>query len=225
LNVPPQIGAGLAAHSTASDLDAFDSTNSETESVLKGVGCSGGEWLFFFFFFFFFISLFFRVRHCNCVCRSRLVRSSQTAGKERRICSCPLFSSSFFLLQVKGGVLVTSYTDPSWSPLFSLCSAVILVDGGVLSHAAVVAREMKERKQEGKERNFSHLKHADSLCCWHQERSFIARENAHSERKQRNRCRFIRQKMKNFKKRKEVFFFFFFCVVSFALVVPHVGRR
>ncbi len=38
---------------------------------------------------------------------------------------------------------MTSYTDPSWSPLFSLCSAVILVDGGVLSHAAVVAREMK----------------------------------------------------------------------------------
>jgi phosphohistidine swiveling domain-containing protein len=43
----------------------------------------------------------------------------------------------------KGGILVTTYTDPSWSPLFSLCSAVILVDGGVLSHAAVVAREMK----------------------------------------------------------------------------------
>jgi phosphohistidine swiveling domain-containing protein len=43
----------------------------------------------------------------------------------------------------KGGVLVTSYTDPSWSPLFSLCCAVVLVDGGVLSHAAVVAREMK----------------------------------------------------------------------------------
>ncbi len=43
----------------------------------------------------------------------------------------------------KGNVIVTSYTDPSWSPLFSLCSAVVLVDGGVLSHAAVVAREMK----------------------------------------------------------------------------------
>ena len=43
----------------------------------------------------------------------------------------------------KGDVLVTKYTDPSWCPLFSLASAVVLVDGGVLSHAAVVAREMK----------------------------------------------------------------------------------
>lgn len=42
----------------------------------------------------------------------------------------------------KGDILVTKYTDPSWCPLFSLASAVVLVDGGVLSHAAVVAREM-----------------------------------------------------------------------------------
>lgn len=43
----------------------------------------------------------------------------------------------------KGDVLVTRYTDPSWTPLFSLACAVVLVDGGILSHAAVVARELK----------------------------------------------------------------------------------
>jgi phosphoenolpyruvate synthase/pyruvate phosphate dikinase len=44
--------------------------------------------------------------------------------------------------QVKpGDILVTRYTNPSWTPLFSLVVAVILEDGGMLSHAAVVARE------------------------------------------------------------------------------------
>ncbi|MDP2437124.1 MAG: PEP/pyruvate-binding domain-containing protein [archaeon] len=42
----------------------------------------------------------------------------------------------------KGEILVTRYTDPSWTPLFSLISAVIIEDGGALSHAAVVAREL-----------------------------------------------------------------------------------
>ena len=37
--------------------------------------------------------------------------------------------------------MVTRYTDPSWTPLFSLISAVVLEEGGILSHAAVVARE------------------------------------------------------------------------------------
>jgi len=44
--------------------------------------------------------------------------------------------------QVKAGdILVTRYTNPSWTPLFSLVVAVVLEDGGMLSHAAVVARE------------------------------------------------------------------------------------
>jgi len=39
-------------------------------------------------------------------------------------------------------ILVTRYTDPSWTPIFSQVVAVVLQDGGVLSHAGVVAREM-----------------------------------------------------------------------------------
>ncbi|MBI5515308.1 MAG: phosphoenolpyruvate synthase [Deltaproteobacteria bacterium] len=40
-----------------------------------------------------------------------------------------------------GDVLVCPYTDPTWTPLFSLASAVVSDTGGPLSHAAIVARE------------------------------------------------------------------------------------
>lgn len=33
------------------------------------------------------------------------------------------------------------YTDPEWTPLFTLAAAVISDTGGTLSHAAIVARE------------------------------------------------------------------------------------
>ncbi|MCR5687964.1 MAG: phosphoenolpyruvate synthase [Lachnospiraceae bacterium] len=42
-----------------------------------------------------------------------------------------------------GEVLVCPYTDPEWTPLFTLASAVVVDTGGTLSHAAIVAREYK----------------------------------------------------------------------------------
>lgn len=41
----------------------------------------------------------------------------------------------------KGKILVCRYTDPEWTPLFTLAAAVVSDTGGVLSHAAIVARE------------------------------------------------------------------------------------
>ncbi|MCR5033265.1 MAG: phosphoenolpyruvate synthase [Lachnospiraceae bacterium] len=41
----------------------------------------------------------------------------------------------------KGDVLVCNLTDPEWTPLFSLASAVVADTGAALSHAAIVARE------------------------------------------------------------------------------------
>lgn len=41
----------------------------------------------------------------------------------------------------EGDVLVCTYTDPEWTPLFCLASAVVVDTGGTLSHAAIVARE------------------------------------------------------------------------------------
>lgn len=40
-----------------------------------------------------------------------------------------------------GEILVCPFTDPSWTPLFSLAAGVVAEAGGPLSHAAIVARE------------------------------------------------------------------------------------
>jgi pyruvate,water dikinase len=40
-----------------------------------------------------------------------------------------------------GDVLVAPTADPGWTPLFGRLSGLVLETGGLLSHAAVVARE------------------------------------------------------------------------------------
>lgn len=42
---------------------------------------------------------------------------------------------------VPGEVLVAPYTNPSWTPLFAIASAVVVDTGSIASHAAIVARE------------------------------------------------------------------------------------
>jgi rifampicin phosphotransferase len=42
---------------------------------------------------------------------------------------------------VAGGVLVAHATDPGWTPLFARASGIVVELGGLLSHAATVARE------------------------------------------------------------------------------------
>ncbi len=41
----------------------------------------------------------------------------------------------------EGDILVCPYTDPEWTPLFTLAAGVVVDTGGTLSHAAIVARE------------------------------------------------------------------------------------
>jgi phosphohistidine swiveling domain-containing protein len=41
-----------------------------------------------------------------------------------------------------GEILVTHHTDPGWTPLFTIASGVIIEVGGVICHAAMVAREL-----------------------------------------------------------------------------------
>jgi rifampicin phosphotransferase len=41
-----------------------------------------------------------------------------------------------------GEVLVARSTDASWSPLFTVAGAIVVEEGGPLSHAAIVAREL-----------------------------------------------------------------------------------
>ncbi|MHA7984486.1 PEP/pyruvate-binding domain-containing protein [Rathayibacter sp. CAU 1779] len=49
--------------------------------------------------------------------------------------------SEFSNLQV-GEILVCPFTNPTWTPLFSLAAAVVVDSGGAASHAAIVAREV-----------------------------------------------------------------------------------
>ena len=63
--------------------------------------------------------------------------SSGIAVGPARIIRSP---SEFYKMQ-KGDVLVCELTDPEWTPLFKLASAVVADTGAALSHAAIVARE------------------------------------------------------------------------------------
>ncbi|HWO66406.1 MAG TPA: PEP-utilizing enzyme, partial [Umezawaea sp.] len=40
-----------------------------------------------------------------------------------------------------GDILVTAYTDPSWSPLFVAITGLVTEVGGLMTHGAVIARE------------------------------------------------------------------------------------
>jgi pyruvate,water dikinase len=40
-----------------------------------------------------------------------------------------------------GDILVTAYTDPSWSPLFVAVAGLVTEVGGLMTHGAVIARE------------------------------------------------------------------------------------
>jgi pyruvate,water dikinase len=42
----------------------------------------------------------------------------------------------------KGGILVSRHTDPGWIAVFSNASAMVVERGSLLSHSAIVAREM-----------------------------------------------------------------------------------
>jgi phosphohistidine swiveling domain-containing protein len=45
-------------------------------------------------------------------------------------------------LKLNGEILVTPRTDPGWVPLYPSCSALLVERGSLLSHSAIVAREM-----------------------------------------------------------------------------------
>ena len=40
-----------------------------------------------------------------------------------------------------GDILVTTFTDPSWTPLFVSAAGLVTEVGGLMTHGAVIARE------------------------------------------------------------------------------------
>ena len=55
--------------------------------------------------------------------------------------ACIVRSSEDFGRLAPGGVLVIPFSDIAWTPLILAASAVVAEAGGMLSHAAIVARE------------------------------------------------------------------------------------
>lgn len=43
---------------------------------------------------------------------------------------------------VEGVILVTESTDPRWTPVITKCKGIVTNTGGMLCHAAIVAREL-----------------------------------------------------------------------------------
>jgi pyruvate,water dikinase len=64
--------------------------------------------------------------------------SGRTVGRVRIVGGVEEFGS----LQ-PGEVLVAPFTNPTWTPLFQIASAVVVDAGGMASHAAIVAREQR----------------------------------------------------------------------------------
>ena len=42
-----------------------------------------------------------------------------------------------------GEILLVDYTDPEWVPIMLKCRAIVSAEGGILSHTAIIARELK----------------------------------------------------------------------------------
>lgn len=55
---------------------------------------------------------------------------------------CIVLNEKDFIKFKKGNILVTSITNPIFTPLIGMASAVVTDLGGSLSHAAIVSREM-----------------------------------------------------------------------------------
>ena len=55
--------------------------------------------------------------------------------------ACVLFGPDEFSRMRPGDVLVAVTTNPAWTPLFAMASAVVTDIGGLLSHSSIVARE------------------------------------------------------------------------------------
>ncbi|MBV9349563.1 MAG: hypothetical protein JO026_02330, partial [Patescibacteria group bacterium] len=62
-----------------------------------------------------------------------------------------------------GDILVTSMTNPDFLPLIKRAGAIVTEAGGVLSHAAIVSRELKKPCILNVKGALSHLKNGDNV--------------------------------------------------------------
>jgi len=81
--------------------------------------------------------------------------SGKMTGKIR------IFRDFFIPSQIDFDILVTSHTDPGWTPLIALSKGLIIEHGGILSHASIVARELGIPTVIGVENAMNLLKDGD----------------------------------------------------------------
>ncbi|HET9555135.1 MAG TPA: PEP/pyruvate-binding domain-containing protein [Anaeromyxobacteraceae bacterium] len=74
--------------------------------------------------------------HSETLLRGTAVSPGEVEGR-----ACVLRAPHDEAKMARGGILVAPATDPGWTPLFARAAGVVVEIGGVMSHAATVARE------------------------------------------------------------------------------------
>lgn len=59
--------------------------------------------------------------------------------------------------------MVCPYTDPAWTPLFTVAAGVVTETGGALSHAAIIAREYGIPAVLGIDGATTHIENGDRI--------------------------------------------------------------
>lgn len=67
------------------------------------------------------------------------------------------------LLDTKGKILVTKMTDPGWVFLIAPAKAIVSEKGSLLSHTAIISRELKKPAVVGIEHITEYLKTGDRI--------------------------------------------------------------
>ncbi|WP_068426148.1 MULTISPECIES: PEP/pyruvate-binding domain-containing protein [Micrococcales] len=62
-----------------------------------------------------------------------------------------------------GDIVVCPYTDPAWTPLFTVAAGVVTETGGALSHAAIIAREYGIPAVLGIDGATTHIENGDRI--------------------------------------------------------------
>ena len=76
------------------------------------------------------------------VAKGRVILRGAAASPGRAVGRARLITSDRDFARIReGDILVCQATSPAWTPLFAKASAVVTDVGGILSHAAIVARE------------------------------------------------------------------------------------
>ena len=87
--------------------------------------------------------------------------SGQPASSGKITGRIRVFREFFIPSKIDFDILVTSHTDPGWTPLIALSKGLIIEHGGILSHASIVARELGIPTVIGVENATTFLKDGD----------------------------------------------------------------